>query len=140
VLALVIVERVEQARRHPCGISKCRMGCDILDALAIDKNFAAVAQRFNVLRAALRSRDLHLADTFRPPCEGQTVAAAVYLRRLCRGCCYAGRFSPALVVVALAIIISRGIQQLPSHRTAFELMCGSRNDRGRWSPRQDERM
>jgi hypothetical protein len=70
VLALVIVERVEQARRHPCGISECRMGRDILDGLAIDKDLAAVTQRLNVLRAGLRSRDFHLADTFRPLREG----------------------------------------------------------------------
>src|SRR3981189_1615477 len=64
VLSLVVMQRVEQARHHPGGVAEGRMGGDVLDALAVDEDLAAVAQGFDVLRAGLRFGDFHLADVF----------------------------------------------------------------------------
>jgi len=66
------------------------MGCDVLDAFAIDEDLAAVAQRLDKLRAGLRSGNFHLADIFRPPRESYAVIAAVRFHFIC---CCAGRFS-----------------------------------------------
>ena len=77
VLSLVVMQGVEQARHHPRGVAEGRMGRDVLDAFAIDEDLAAVAQRFDILRAGLRSANFHLADIFRPPRESDAVIAAV---------------------------------------------------------------
>src|SRR6267378_4152581 len=88
VLSLVVMQRVEQARHHPGGVAEGRMGGDVLDALAVDEDLAAVAQGFDVLRAGLRFGNSHLADVFRPTREGRAVATAVRFssRRLGRSC------------------------------------------------------
>src|SRR6185312_938288 len=44
VRSLAVVKRIEQTRDHPCGIAEGWMGCDVLDAFAIDEDLAAVAQ------------------------------------------------------------------------------------------------
>jgi len=44
-LSLVVMQGVEKARHHPRGIAEGGMGRDILDALAIDEDLAAIAQR-----------------------------------------------------------------------------------------------
>jgi hypothetical protein len=37
------MQGVERARYHPCDVTEGTMGCDILDAFAIDEDFAAIA-------------------------------------------------------------------------------------------------
>src|ERR1700722_19559636 len=42
--ARLVVQRVVQPRDHPRGIPKCRMGGDVLDAFAVDVDFAPIAK------------------------------------------------------------------------------------------------
>ena len=62
VLALGVVQRVVEARDHPGGVAEGRVRGDVLDALAVDVDLAAVLQRFQVFLAGLRLGDGHLAD------------------------------------------------------------------------------
>ena len=55
-LRLGIVQRIVEPRDHARGVAKGRMGGDVLDALAVDVDLAAVAQRLEILRAGLRRR------------------------------------------------------------------------------------
>ena len=56
VLALGVVQRVVEARHHAGGVAEGRMRGDVLDALAVDVDLAAVAQRVEIFRAGLRRR------------------------------------------------------------------------------------
>ena len=53
-LGLGVVQRVIEPRDRARGIAERRMGGDILDPLAVDVDFPAVAQAFQVLRAGER--------------------------------------------------------------------------------------
>src|SRR6266566_2014455 len=53
------VKGIVQPRNHARRIAKGRMGGDIFDALAIDPDFTAVAQAFEVLVARQWSRRWH---------------------------------------------------------------------------------
>ena len=55
VLLRSVVQRVVEARDHPHGVAEGRMRRDVLDALAVDPDLAAVAQAFEVLRARQRT-------------------------------------------------------------------------------------
>jgi len=92
-LSLVVMQGIEQARDHPCGVAESGVGRDILDAFAVDEDLAAVAQGFDILRTGLRPGNFHLADIFGSPCEGYAVAAAVGFRHCRLGRCCAGRVS-----------------------------------------------
>ena len=53
-LGLLVVQRVVEPRDRARGIAERRMRGDVLDALAIDVDFAAVAQAFEIFRAGER--------------------------------------------------------------------------------------
>jgi hypothetical protein len=63
VLALGVVQRVVQAGDHPRRVAERRMRSDVLDALAVDEDLAAVLQRLQVFLAGLRLRYFHLTDS-----------------------------------------------------------------------------
>src|SRR4029077_3917386 len=54
VLALGIVQRVIEARDRARGVAEGGVRCDIVDALAVDVDFAPVAQAGEVFRAGER--------------------------------------------------------------------------------------
>ena len=51
VLVLGVVQRIVEARDHACGVAEGRVRGDVLDALAVDVDFAPVAQRLEELLA-----------------------------------------------------------------------------------------
>ncbi len=53
-LAFFVVQRVVEPGDHPRGVAKRRMGGDVLDALAVDIDFAPVAQLFKIFGARHR--------------------------------------------------------------------------------------
>ena len=57
-----VVQRVEQPRRHARRVAERGMRRDVFDALAVDVDLAAVAQRLQVFRAVLRAIAAHCAD------------------------------------------------------------------------------
>ena len=69
VLALVVVKRVVEARDHARGVAEGRMRGDVLDPLAVDVDVAVVAQRLQIFRAGLRSRDFDVARVLRRNCR-----------------------------------------------------------------------
>ena len=69
VLALVVVQRVVEARDHARGVAEGRMGGDVLDPLAVDVDGAVVAQRVQIFRAGLRTGDFDVADVLRRDCR-----------------------------------------------------------------------
>jgi hypothetical protein len=76
VLALGIVQRVVQPRHHPGGVAERLVLGDVLDALAVDVDLAAVGQRGEVVGAGLRRGDLHLAGGLGPGRERRAVILA----------------------------------------------------------------
>jgi hypothetical protein len=70
-----IMQRVIEASRHSCGISKCRVRGDVFHAFAINKNFPAIAQRFQVGRAIHGLCDSQISGCFRMSGEGLRVGA-----------------------------------------------------------------
>ena len=76
VLALGIVERVVQPRHHPGGVAERLVLGDVLDALAVDVDLAAVGQRREVVGAGLRRGNLHLAGGLGPGRERLAVVLA----------------------------------------------------------------
>jgi hypothetical protein len=69
------VQRVIEASRHSCGISKCRVSGDVFHALAINKNFAAIAQGFQIVCAIHGPRNSQIAGCFRKSGEGLRIGA-----------------------------------------------------------------
>ena len=53
-LGLGVMQRVVEPRDRARGIAERRMGGDVLDPLAVDIDFAAVAQAFEIFRAGER--------------------------------------------------------------------------------------
>ena len=56
MLAAVVVQRVVEARDHPCGVAKSRMRRDVPDALAVDIDFAPIAQLLEIFLAGHRRK------------------------------------------------------------------------------------
>ena len=52
---LRVVQGIVQAGDHPGRVAKGRVGGDILDALAVEPDLAAVAQALQVLRPVMRA-------------------------------------------------------------------------------------
>ena len=65
VLVLGVVQRIVEPRDHARGVAEGRMRGDVLDALAVDVDLAAVAQRLQKLLAVHRRRGSDVADGLR---------------------------------------------------------------------------
>src|SRR5207249_10675034 len=55
---VVVVQRIVKPRKHPGAVLKRRMGRDVLDALAVDPDLAAVVEALEKLLAGVRERRL----------------------------------------------------------------------------------
>ena len=64
---LAVVQRVEEPRRHSCGIAERRVRRDVIDALAIDPYRATIAQALDVALTGHRALRLLSCYHYVPP-------------------------------------------------------------------------